>query len=92
MRKTKIMVVDDEHLIRWSLEQNLKKQGYEVCTAGTGEDALRLAREEQPELVLLDYHLPGINGLDTSSGPECDTRARQRSARSGLRARTGPWR
>jgi two-component system, NtrC family, response regulator AtoC len=64
MRKTKIMVVDDEHLIRWSLEQNLKKQGYEVCTAGTGEDALRLAREEQPELVLLDYHLPGINGLE----------------------------
>jgi two-component system, NtrC family, response regulator AtoC len=64
MRKTKIMVVDDEHLIRWSLEQNLKKQGYEVCTAGTGEDALRLARDEQPELVLLDYHLPGINGLE----------------------------
>jgi len=64
MRKTKIMVVDDEHLIRWSLEQNLKKQGYEVCTAGTGEDALRMAREEQPDLVLLDYHLPGINGLE----------------------------
>jgi two-component system, NtrC family, response regulator AtoC len=64
MRRTKIMVVDDEHLIRWSLEQNLKKQGYEVCTAGTGEDALRLAREEQPDLVLLDYHLPGINGLE----------------------------
>ncbi|MBU5635230.1 sigma-54 dependent transcriptional regulator [Geomonas sp. Red69] len=64
MRRAKIMVVDDEHLIRWSLEQNLKKQGYEVCTAGTGEDALRIAREEQPELVLLDYHLPGINGLE----------------------------
>ncbi|ACH37314.1 sigma-54-dependent transcriptional response regulator [Citrifermentans bemidjiense Bem] len=64
MRKIKIMVVDDEHLIRWSLEQNLKKQGYEVVTAGTGEDALRLAREEQPDLVLLDYHLPGINGLE----------------------------
>ena len=64
MRKSKIMVVDDEHLIRWSLEQNLKKQGYEVCSAGTGEEALRLAREEQPELVLLDYHLPGIDGLE----------------------------
>jgi DNA-binding NtrC family response regulator len=64
MRKTKIMVVDDEHLIRWSLEQNLKKQGYDVCTAGNGEDALRLAREEQPELVLLDIHLPGIGGIE----------------------------
>nr|WP_246561010.1 sigma-54 dependent transcriptional regulator [Geobacter grbiciae] len=58
------MVVDDEHLIRWSLEQNLKKQGYEVVSAGNGEDALRLARDEQPDLVLLDIQLPGISGLD----------------------------
>ena len=64
MRKAKILVVDDEHLIRWSLEQNLRKQGYEVHTSGTGEDALKLAREEQPELVLLDIHLPGISGLE----------------------------
>ena len=64
MRKAKLLVVDDEHLIRWSLEQNLRKQGYEVLTAGTGEDALKLVREEQPELVLLDIHLPGISGLE----------------------------
>ena len=64
MRKTKILVVDDEHLIRWSLEQNLKKQGYEVSSAGNGEDALRMVREDQPELVLLDIQLPGINGLE----------------------------
>ncbi|HWI39902.1 MAG TPA: sigma-54 dependent transcriptional regulator [Verrucomicrobiae bacterium] len=65
MRKIKILVVDDEHLIRWSLEQNLKKQGYEVLTAGSGEDALRLVREEQPDLVLLDIQLPGISGMET---------------------------
>ncbi len=64
MRKAKILVVDDEHLIRWSLEQNLRKQGYEVLTAGSGEDALKLVREEQPELVLLDIHMPGISGLE----------------------------
>ncbi|MCM2356696.1 MAG: sigma-54 dependent transcriptional regulator [Geobacteraceae bacterium] len=64
MRKAKILVVDDEHLIRWSLEQNLTKQGYEVLTAGNGEDALKLLREEQPELVLLDIHMPGISGLE----------------------------
>jgi DNA-binding NtrC family response regulator len=64
MRRNKILVVDDEHLIRWSLEQNLKKQGFEVVTAGTGEDALRLAREEQPDLVLLDIQLPGISGIE----------------------------
>lgn len=64
MRKHKILVVDDEHLIRWSLEQNLRKQGYEVHTAGSGEDALRIIREEVPDLVLLDIQLPGINGME----------------------------
>jgi len=64
MKRNKILVVDDEHLIRWSLEQNLKKQGYEVVTAGNGEDALRIAREDQPDLVLLDIQLPGITGIE----------------------------
>ena len=64
VKLNKILVVDDEHLIRWSLEQNLKKQGYEVFTAGTGEDALQVAREEQPDLVLLDIQLPGISGIE----------------------------
>ncbi len=64
MTKSKILVVDDEHLIRWSLEQNLKKQGYEVSTAGSGEDALRLLQEEPPDLMLLDIQLPGMNGME----------------------------
>jgi DNA-binding NtrC family response regulator len=58
------MVVDDEQLIRWSLEQSLQKQGYDVVTAGSGEDALRLAREEAPDLMLLDIQLPGMNGIN----------------------------
>lgn len=64
MRKHKILVVDDEHLIRWSLEQNLKKQGYDVTQAASGEDALALVSEDSPDIVLLDIQLPGINGLD----------------------------
>ncbi len=64
MKRNKILVVDDEHLIRWSLEQNLKKQGYDVVTAASGEDAMRIAREEQPDLVLLDIQLPGISGTE----------------------------
>ena len=63
MRQQKILVVDDEHLIRWSLEQNLKKQGYEVVTAASGEDALKLLKDEVPDLMLLDIQLPGIDGL-----------------------------
>jgi len=62
--KPKILVVDDEQLIRWSLEKNLQKQGYEVITAGSGEDAVKLAREESPDLMLLDIQLPGMNGIE----------------------------
>ena len=64
MRNTRILVVDDEHLIRWSLEQSLKKQGYEVVTAASGEDALKLVQEDAPELMLLDIQLPGMDGLE----------------------------
>jgi DNA-binding NtrC family response regulator len=64
MRKAKILVVDDEHLIRWSLEQSLRKQGYEVLTAASGEDALRQLQEDLPDLMLLDIQLPGMDGLE----------------------------
>ncbi len=64
MRRAKILVVDDEHLIRWSLEQSLRKQGYEVQTAASGEEALRLLQEDPPDVVLLDIQLPGLDGLE----------------------------
>ncbi|GAB4567153.1 MAG: sigma-54 dependent transcriptional regulator [Geothermobacteraceae bacterium] len=64
MAKNRILVVDDEQLIRWSLEQNLSKQGYEVATAASGEDALRAIQQDAPDLVLLDIQLPGMNGLE----------------------------
>jgi len=64
VRGQKILVVDDEQLIRWSLEQNLKKQGYEVTTAASGEEALKMVREDPPDLMLLDIQLPGMNGIE----------------------------
>ena len=67
MRRTKILVVDDEHLIRWSLEQSLRKQGYEVLTAASGEEALKLIQDDSPDLVLLDIQLPGMDGLEVLS-------------------------
>jgi len=64
MPKERILVVDDEYLIRWSLQQELAKEGYEVTTAEDGESALRLFRENPPDLVLLDIQLPGIGGIE----------------------------
>ncbi|VBB06380.1 transcriptional regulatory protein c terminal [Lucifera butyrica] len=60
----KILVVDDEIHIRELIAFNLQKVGYSVIEAGDGNDALRLARTEKPELIVLDLMLPGIDGLD----------------------------
>jgi DNA-binding NtrC family response regulator len=58
-----ILVVDDEHLIRWSLEQQLQREGYRVLLAETGAAALQLAQAESPELILLDVRLPDADGV-----------------------------
>jgi DNA-binding response OmpR family regulator len=61
---TKILIVDDDALLRRSLAFNLKKAGYGVNTATSAEDALAQVRLNPPNLVLLDIGLPGIDGLD----------------------------
>jgi DNA-binding NtrC family response regulator len=60
--KFKILVIDDEPILRDSLEVALKTPGYEVLTARTGEEGLERFQKEDPDLVLLDHWLPGING------------------------------
>jgi DNA-binding NtrC family response regulator len=60
----RILVVDDERLIRWSLDQQLRREGYEVRLAETGAEALQAARTEPPDLVLLDMRLPDADGVE----------------------------
>jgi two-component system, NtrC family, response regulator AtoC len=60
----KIMVVDDEHLVRWSLRQKCEEWGYQVIEADSGEPALKLAQRESPDLVLLDVRMPDISGIE----------------------------
>ena len=60
----KILVVDDEISLQETLDYNLKKQGYEVVTTGDGMDAIALAREVKPDLIILDIMLPGLDGLE----------------------------
>ncbi|RMG52165.1 MAG: sigma-54-dependent Fis family transcriptional regulator, partial [Acidobacteria bacterium] len=64
MSKQKILVVDDEELIRWSLKTKLEKWGYEVVEAETAARALKLFGEEMPALALLDIKLPDGTGID----------------------------
>ncbi len=64
MEKAKILIIDDEKLLRWSLEQNLTKEEYIVLSAESGMKGLKLLSEEEPDIVLLDIHLPDISGID----------------------------
>ena len=60
-----ILVVDDDQLMRRSVSIGLRDAGYSTATAGSGEEALAKARAVQPQLVLLDIGLPGMDGLET---------------------------
>lgn len=59
-----ILVVDDDTLLRRSLSYNLEKAGYRTLSAATAEEGLAIAARQQPDLVLLDIGLPGMDGLD----------------------------
>ena len=60
----KVLIVEDEAVLREALEYNLLRQGYEVRTAADGRAAVEIARRERPDLILLDLMLPGLDGLE----------------------------
>jgi DNA-binding response OmpR family regulator len=60
----RILVVDDEPAVTDLLAYNLRKAGYEILLAADGREALRLARQSNPDLILLDLMLPEMDGLD----------------------------
>ena len=61
----RVLVVDDEKLIRWSVAERLQRDGYEVLSAESGEQALEMLAASPPDLMLLDVRLPGIDGVQT---------------------------
>lgn len=61
---TKILLVDDSKFLRLATERALARAGYEVSTAMDGEHALKIAREQKPDVILLDMLLPKMTGLD----------------------------
>src|ERR1700694_5709237 len=63
-RGPKILVVDDEATILQTLRFNLERNGYAVCTAGDGRQALSVVETEKPDLILLDIMLPVLDGIE----------------------------
>lgn len=72
MAAEKILVVDDEDHIVELISYNLINSGYNVITANNGLDAVRLAKEENPNLILLDLMIPGLDGFDVCKAIRSD--------------------
>jgi len=64
MSKETVLVVDDSNMIRKSIAKVLLEVGYKVVEAADGADALEVCAEEVPELILLDYRMPALNGKE----------------------------
>ena len=82
----RILIVEDEPSIAFALEADLRTEGYGVTVTSTGDEALRLARDERFDLILLDIMLPGTDGFDVCRSLR---RAEDRTPIIMLTAKTG---
>jgi CheY-like chemotaxis protein len=72
-----VLVIDDEQAIRTVCRVNLAASGIDVVEAGDGQRGLEAARREQPDLILLDVMMPGVDGWDVARRLAEDPRTRQ---------------
>jgi len=77
MSKKSILVVEDEEDIQQLVSYNLVRAGFDVDCADSGEDALQRIREKQPDLVLLDLMLPGMDGAEVCRALRLDEQSRE---------------
>jgi two-component system phosphate regulon response regulator PhoB len=64
MLKPNVLIAEDESALTTLLRYNLEREGYRVVTASDGEEAMLLAEEEKPDLVILDWMLPQLSGIE----------------------------
>jgi two-component system alkaline phosphatase synthesis response regulator PhoP len=76
MPKERILVVDDEEDLLELIKYNLSKEGYRTSGVGTGEEAIRRARSDLPDLVVLDLLLPNVDGLEVCRVLKNDARTK----------------
>lgn len=76
MAKERILVVDDEEDILELVRFNLAREGYPIICTTSGEESLKIAQKEHPDLIVLDLMLPGIDGLDVAKALKNDIKTR----------------
>lgn len=64
-RRKKVLIVDDESIMVSVLQRHVSNAGYESISASNGQEALEKIEKEEPDLVLLDLVMPGMNGFET---------------------------
>lgn len=67
MSKGRILVADDDRLVRITVATGLRQAGYEVLEASDGEEAVRIASSERPALAVLDLRMPRLSGLEAAA-------------------------
>ena len=73
---TKILIAEDELDIRDLITYTLQFAGYEVVSAGDGEEAVKLALQEIPDLILLDVRMPRMNGYEACTAIKADEKTK----------------
>ena len=69
-----VLVVEDEEALLLTMAHHLRREGYEVLTAARGDDGLQMAREHEPDVIVLDLMLPGVDGMGICRALRRDTR------------------
>jgi CheY-like chemotaxis protein len=69
---TRILLAEDDRFLRKAAEASLRRKGYEVVPAADGEEAVRLARTESPDLILLDLIMPKLQGFEVLRALKAD--------------------
>lgn len=75
-RRTQVLIVEDDEFLRKACHDTLRRDGYEVVAAHDGEEALRKVKADLPDVVLLDWLLPKMPGLEVLRAVKADVRSR----------------
>ncbi len=73
-RKKKILLVEDNHMNKVLVKEILTLHGYEIAEAASGTEAIKSLMEEKPDLILMDIHLPGMDGITATRIIKSDSR------------------
>lgn len=76
MEKKKVLIVDDEPDVLLLLGERLSKAGYDVIKASGGQEAIALAHDAAPDLVILDIAMPGMDGSEVATALRADAKTK----------------